>query len=101
MNSRPGRMLRTLIAEVQCDEQLAEGYRTRVLERLRDQPREIFRRAIDRGEIARDTDVEVAIDLLYGPLFHRHLLGHGPLDRGFADGVVDLVLAAVRRAAAT
>jgi len=96
MTSRRGRTLKTLIAEVQCDEQLAEGYRTRVLEPLRQQSRDIFRRAIERGEIPPDTPVEVANDLLYGPLFQRLLLGHGPLDRRFADDVVDLVLAAVR-----
>jgi AcrR family transcriptional regulator len=99
MNSRPGRILTTLIAEVQCDPQLAEGYRTRVLERLRQQSRDIFRRAVERGEIPADTPVEVVNDLLYGPLFQRLLLGHGPLDRRYADQVVDLVLAAVGRTA--
>jgi len=101
MNSRPGRCLRTLVAEAQCDPQLAEGYRTRVLEPLREQSRQLFQRAIDRGEIAPDTRLEVVLDLLYGPLFHRLLMEHLPLNRRFADGVVDLVLAAVAPAGAT
>jgi AcrR family transcriptional regulator len=95
MTSRRGRVLRTLIAEVQCDEQLAEGYRAHVLGPLRQQSVDIFRRAIDRGEIPPDTPVDVVNDLLYGPLFQRLLLRHAPLDRRFADQVVDLVLAAV------
>ena len=93
--SAPGRPLRTLIAEAQSDPQLAEGYRTRVLEPLREQSREIFGRAIERGEIPLETPVEMVNDLLYGPLWMRLLLGHAPLDQRFADGIVDLVLAAV------
>ena len=41
----------------------------------------------------RDLDVEVALDLLYGPLFFRLLMGHAPLDESFMDKVLD---AAVR-----
>lgn len=37
-------------------------------------------------------NVEVAIDLLYGPLYHRLLHGHAPLDDRVATEVVELVL---------
>jgi hypothetical protein len=33
-------------------------------------------------------DVEVALDLLYGPLFFRLLIGHAPLDVRFMDQVL-------------
>ena len=34
----------------------------------------------------------MAIDLLYGPLYHRLLHGHAPLDDQFVDDIVDLTL---------
>ena len=58
----------------------------------------MFSRAIARGEIPADTDVEVAIDLLWGPLYHRLFHGHAPLNDRFARRSVDAVLAGMLRA---
>jgi hypothetical protein len=53
-----------------------------------------LRRAIDRGELAPpDIDVDPALDLVYGPLYHRLLCGHAPLSDRFVRDVVDAVLA--------
>ena len=75
----------------------AAEYRQRFVEPRREQARDIFRRAIERGEIPADTKVEVALDLLYGPLYHRLLHGHAPLNDRFVREVVDMVLDGVRR----
>ena len=55
----------------------------------------MFSRAIARGEIPADIDVEVAIDLLWGPLYHRLFHGHAPLNDRFARRSVDTVLAGI------
>ena len=52
-------------------------------------------RAIDRGEIAADTNLEVTLDLLYGPIYHRLLHRHAPLNDQFAAQVIDAVIAAI------
>jgi hypothetical protein len=39
----------------------------------------------------------VALDLLYGPLYHRLLHGHAPLNDRFVREVIDMVLDGVRR----
>jgi AcrR family transcriptional regulator len=91
--SRPyGRVIAALITEARTDPAFAEEYRTRFLEPRRDQARVIFRRAIERGEIPADTKVEVALDVLWGPLYHRLLHGHAPLNERFVRDVVDTVL---------
>jgi hypothetical protein len=58
----------------------------------------VFRRAIERGEIPPDTKIEVGIDLVYGPLYHRLLHGHAPLSDRFVRDVVDLALAGIQPA---
>ena len=63
------------------------------MEPRRAEARAILRRAIDRGEIPAATKTEVILDLLYGPLYHRLLHGHAPLDEAFTADVVDTVLA--------
>ena len=55
----------------------------------------MFARAIARGEIPAGTDVEVAIDLLWGPFYHRLLHGHAPLDDRFARRAVDAALTGI------
>ena len=96
--SRPyGRVVAALLTEAQTDPVFAAEYRERFVEPRRQQAREIFRRAIERGEIPADTKVEVALDLLYGPLYHRLLHGHAPLNDRFVREVIDLVLDGVRR----
>jgi hypothetical protein len=57
----------------------------------RDAARPIFLRAIARGDIPADTDVECALDMLYGPIYHRLLHGHAPIDERFIRGVVETV----------
>jgi hypothetical protein len=66
------------------------------MEPRRAQARESFQRAMARGDIGIGTDVEAAIDLLYGPLYHRLLHGHAPLTPQFADYVVRVVVAGLR-----
>ena len=91
--SRPyGRVIAALITEAQTDPAFAAEYRERFVEPRRDLARAIFRRAIQRGEIPADTKIEVALDLLYGPLYHRLLHGHAPLNERFVRDVIDTAL---------
>ncbi len=96
-SSRPyGRVIAALITEAQTDPAFAAEYRQRVVEPRREQARAIFRRAIERGEIPANTKIEVALDLLYGALYHRLLHGHAPLNDRFAQEVIDMVLGGIQ-----
>ncbi|MDP9247557.1 MAG: TetR/AcrR family transcriptional regulator [Candidatus Dormibacteraeota bacterium] len=89
-----GRTLKELIAEVQSDPSLAGAWRERFVIPIRQQRRPIVERAIARGEIPKGSDPELIMDLLYGPLYHRYLNGHLPLDDAFARSVARMVAAA-------
>ena len=94
--SRPyGRVIAALITEAQTDPAFAAEYRARFVEPRRDQARAVFGRAIERGEIPADTKIEVALDLLYGPIYHRLLHGHAPLSNGFVRDIVDTALGGI------
>jgi AcrR family transcriptional regulator len=97
VTSRPyGRVLAALLTEAHTDPAFAAEYRRRVVEPRRDQARAIFGRAIERGEIPADTKIEVALDLIYGPLYHRLLHGHAPLSDRFTRDVVDMALTGIQ-----
>jgi AcrR family transcriptional regulator len=90
-----GPVIAALITKAQSDAEFAEAYRARFVEPRREQARAIFARAIDRGEIPAHTDVDIALDLLYGPFYHRILHGHAKLTDRFTGAIVGYVAAAV------
>jgi AcrR family transcriptional regulator len=89
------RVIAALLANTRTDPAFAAEYRRRVIEPRRNQAREIFGRAIERGEVPADLDLEVALDLVYGPLYLRLLQDHAPLDDGFVRAAIDMVVAGV------
>jgi AcrR family transcriptional regulator len=93
IKSRPyDAVIATLFAKTRTDPQFAQDYLERLVEPRRARARVVFIRAHERGEIAEGVDIEVAIDLIYGPLYLRLLQGHAPLSRGVVGRVIDVVL---------
>jgi AcrR family transcriptional regulator len=54
----------------------------------------VLERAIARGELRPDVDLEVAADVLGGPVFYRHLVSHMPIDDAYLDAVLQAFLRA-------
>jgi AcrR family transcriptional regulator len=94
LNERPyGRVIAGLVAEAQTDPAFAKLYVEHFVEPRREATRALLQRAIARGEIAGNSDLDVALDLLYGPVYHRLLHQHAPLTDRFVRDVVDAMIA--------
>ena len=91
LNSPRGRIIVTLIGAGQSDAELADAFRTRFVAIRRAEAKQVLQRAIDSGELSRTTDLEFALDSLYGPLYYRRLLGHEKITAKYADELADLV----------
>jgi AcrR family transcriptional regulator len=90
-----GRVVASFIASAQTDPKFAREYRKHFVERRREHARRAIQRSIDRGEIAADTDVEAALDLLYGPFYHRLLHGHARVTESFTRTIIDHLVTAL------
>ena len=53
---------------------------------------QVLERAIGRGELPADIDVEMVLDALLGPIIYRRLLSGGVLDAEYVDRLIVLVL---------
>ena len=95
-----GRALVGLITEAQLDEGLARGWIERVVTPVRAQHRTMVERAIARGEIPAESDVDVIMDLLYGAAYHRLLQGHLSITPEFIGLVARTVAAGAKSGAA-
>lgn len=91
-----GRHVASMIAASDADSELSKAFRGHFVLARRAEGRALLERAIKQGELRRSLDVEVALDLLYGPIFFRLLLGHAPLDAAFVDRVLDTALYGLR-----
>ena len=86
-----GRIVRGLLSDMAENPDLAEaigeflGTRRKIMF-------EILQRGISRGELRPDIDLELAADMMYGPIYYRFLVRRAPLNPEFADRVVDAVL---------
>lgn len=82
----------SLVEAMSRDPELARTVRDGFLAGRRAALREVLERGVGRGKLRPDIDVELALDVLGGPLFYRLLVTGGPLDEQLAGGVVELIL---------
>lgn len=90
--SRRGRIVAALLGGGQSDAELLEAFRERFMLPRRNEAYETLRRGIRRGEIAEDTDLDLVLDALYGPMYMRFLIRHDSLTDDFVTNICDLVL---------
>ncbi len=87
-----GRSVALMIAASERETELSKSFRNHFVLARRNEGRSFLTSAIAKGELRNDLDVEVALDLIYAPVFYRLLLGHAPLTPRFIDDVLDTAL---------
>ncbi|WP_062428667.1 TetR/AcrR family transcriptional regulator [Herbidospora daliensis] len=91
--------MRALAIEILLDPALAADFAERLDEPMREIKRRRLRKAQRAGQIGPGVDLDVAVDLLWGPLKNRWLHREGPLTAEYADAVVETALDGLRPAA--
>ncbi|GAA3392403.1 TetR/AcrR family transcriptional regulator [Cryptosporangium minutisporangium] len=88
--------MRALATEIAHDPELAAAYLERLDAPLKELKRQRLRSAQRAGQLADDLDLDVAMDLIWGPLLNRWLQRTGPLTAEYADRVVTTSLNGLR-----
>ncbi|GAA2670471.1 TetR/AcrR family transcriptional regulator [Nonomuraea recticatena] len=88
--------MRALNTEITHDPALAALYAERLDGPMRELKRQRLRSAQRAGQLAEDLDLDVAVDLLWGPLLNRWLQRSGELTPGYADSIVETALHGLR-----
>jgi AcrR family transcriptional regulator len=87
-----GRVFAQLLAASVTDPHAAAYFREFFLAGRRETTRQLWRRAIDRGEARPGIDTDTAADLLFGGLIYRLLNGNTPLTEDRADAIASAAL---------
>jgi len=94
--SRRGRILAAILAAGQTDRGVITAFRERFMKPRRQEAYATLRRAIQRGELRKDVDMDLLLDSLYGPIYMRFLIRHDKLTPAFVDHLCELVLGGAR-----
>lgn len=87
-----GRSVAAMVAAAQSETELAKAFRNEFIARNRDATRALLERCVADKAIEPPGDMELTLDLVFGPLFYRLLMGHAPITRGFVDQLLDTVI---------
>ncbi|GAB3151545.1 TetR/AcrR family transcriptional regulator [Micromonospora sonneratiae] len=88
--------MRALTTEILHDPALAASYTERLDAPMKELKKQRLRSAQQAGQLRTDLDLDLAVDLLWGPLLNRWLLRSGPLTEQYADTLVETTLAGLR-----
>jgi AcrR family transcriptional regulator len=89
--SPTGKLIRELVADAQRSSACSKDFIERFWNPRRAVARGAMTMAMNAGDVRNDIDVEMALDLLYGPLWERLLIGHQPVTTKFADLILTTV----------
>jgi AcrR family transcriptional regulator len=84
-----GRNAVLMTASADPDSELSRAFRNQVMLASREEGRALLQRAQASGEVRTGLDVEVALDMIYGSIFYRLLMGHALANEAFTTRLVD------------
>ncbi|MEW9699539.1 TetR/AcrR family transcriptional regulator [Paenibacillus sp. SI8] len=96
LTSREGIIITELLGVGQFDSGLAEAYRTRFFQPRRLEARSLLEKGIQLGELKKDLDIGICIDLIYGPIFYRLLVTGETLDEPYVHHLVNYAFEGIR-----
>jgi AcrR family transcriptional regulator len=79
-------------AHLDRDDDLLESFRENFLEERRQHGRELLERAIARGDLPGEVDIEILMDVWAGAILYRGLIRGAKMDSAFAHTLVQLLL---------
>lgn len=88
LTSKEGTIITQLLGEGQFDTGLADAYRDRYFRPRRLEARSLLEKGIDRGELKKNLNIDICIDLIYGPIFYRLLVTGQTLDEPYVQQLV-------------
>lgn len=91
-NSTLGRTMIALVAESGEDSEVAKAFYTNYLNPRREDAKIVLERAIASEEIQSTINLDVTLDMLYGPVYFRILIYKKKVDATFIDTLVDQVM---------
>ncbi len=99
LRGREGKIVAEIVGEGQSDPHILEEFQARFFSQILAPARRLVERAKEMKMIDQDLDTDLALDILYGPIYYRLLVGHQPLDDHFTRSLPGRVVSALQLSA--
>lgn len=96
LTGRRGRIFAAFLAAAQTDPEAAEAFRTMWIGPRRAEAKRALERHRESRELDPGIDLDLAIDMMYAPLYYRALTGYGALSKRYVDALASAVLHGLR-----
>ncbi|MBX2823379.1 MAG: TetR/AcrR family transcriptional regulator [Gammaproteobacteria bacterium] len=93
-----GRQITLLIAASDQSSHLSKAFRNQVILQSREVGRSFLEAAMASGRIRSSLPMESLLDMIYGPVFYRMLIGHAPLSQTLAEEILALLETGIKTA---
>lgn len=95
-NDPAGRHVAMVLASADSSSEIAKAFRSHFIQSRRNEAEKLLVQAINQGFLSDETRIDLILDMIFGAIFYRLLMGHAKITRGFADDLFDTVFDAVR-----
>lgn len=92
LNGRLGRAFKAFVGAAQSDPEVAAAFLEEWVKPRRKEAKTVLELYQVKGQIAADVDLDLVLDLLYGPLYFRLLSGYGALTPAYAKQITVFAL---------
>lgn len=92
-----GKTLRAFIVAARSDPEFSAAFRANWSDPRRAQARNSLKRSQRRGQLRTNVDLDLVLDVLYGPLYYRFLVKNELPSQKYAESLVDLLLEGLSR----
>jgi len=92
LTGRRGRLFKAFISAAQNDDEVAMAFRSVWIAPRRLEAKRVLEGHLHTGQLPEDADLDLILDMLYGPLYFRLLAGHAGLCDKVADSIASVAL---------
>ena len=90
-------MLRSFVVAGMSDPDVAAEFRSTWSAPRRGEAKQMLRQKQVSGQLREDADLDLVLDVLYGPLYYRFLVKNEPPSQKYAEALVELLIQALEQ----
>lgn len=87
-----GRHVAMVLASADSSSEIAKAFRSHFIQSRRKEAEALLARAMEDGQLSAETSTDLMLDMIFGAVFYRLLMGHAAIDTAFMDNLFDTCL---------
>ncbi len=87
-----GRHVAMVLASADASSEIAKAFRSHFIQSRRKEAEALLVRGIETGELRQDMPMGIVLDMIFGAVLYRLLMGHAPITTGFMDDLLSASL---------